>query len=92
MEKAALAQLKAAISEQQQAEDMLDWAAGATTIIITLRGDNDRTLRLDVGNEDYDAVLATVQKVAAAQKQAKETEIDTIITAITAEPEVVVEP
>jgi hypothetical protein len=92
MEKAALAQLKAAISEQQHAEDMLDWAAGATTIIITLRGDNDRTLRLDVGNEDYDAVLATVQKVAAAQKQAKETEIDTIITAITAEPEVVVEP
>jgi hypothetical protein len=91
MEKAALVQLKAAISEQQHAEDMLDWAAGATSIIVTLRSDNDRTLRLDAGTEDYDAVLATVQKIAAAQKQAKETEIDTIITAITAEPEVPVE-
>jgi hypothetical protein len=85
MEKVALAQLKAAISEQQHAEDMLDWAAGSTTIIITLRSDNDRTLRLDVGNEDFDAVLATVQKVAAARKQAKEAEIDTIITGMTEE-------
>jgi hypothetical protein len=58
---------------------MLDWAAGSTTIVITLRSDNDRTLRLDAGNEDFDAVLATVQKVAAAQKQAREAEIDTII-------------
>jgi hypothetical protein len=83
MEKGALAQLKAAISEQQHAEDMLDWAAGATTIIITLRSDNDRTLRLDVGSEDYDTVLATVQKVAAAQKQAKEAEIEAVIASMT---------
>jgi hypothetical protein len=85
MEKEALAQLKVAISEQQRAQDVLDWAAGSTTIIITLRSDNDRTLRLDVGNEDYDAVLATVQKVAAAQKLAREAEIDTIVTGMTAE-------
>jgi hypothetical protein len=85
MEKTALAQLKVAISDQQQAEDILDWAAGATTIIITLRSDNDRVLRLDAGNEDFDAVLATVQKVAAAQKQTKEAEIDTIITGMTGE-------
>jgi hypothetical protein len=83
MEKGALAQLKAAISEQQHAEDMLDWAAGATTIIITLRGDNDRTLRLDVGSEDYDAVLATVQKVAEAQRLAKEAEIEAVIASMT---------
>jgi hypothetical protein len=85
MEKTALAQLKVAISDQQQAEDLLDWAAGSTTILITLRSDNDRVLRLDAGNEDFDAVLATVQKVAAAQKQTKEAEIDTIITGMTGE-------
>jgi hypothetical protein len=85
MEKTALAQLKVAISDQQQAEDILDWAAGATTIIITLRSDNDRTLRLDAGSEDFDAVLATVQKVAAARKQAKEAEIEAVIASMTAE-------
>jgi hypothetical protein len=83
MEKETLAQLKVAISDQQYAEDVLDWAAGATTIIVTLRSDNDRTLRLDAGNEDFDAVLATVQKVAAARKLARETEIDTIIAGMT---------
>jgi hypothetical protein len=40
---------------------------------------------LDAGSEDFDAVLATVQKVAAARKQAKEAEIEAVIASMTAE-------
>jgi hypothetical protein len=85
MEKAVLAQLKAAIAEQQKADDLLSWGASASAIIVTLRGDEDRVLLLDSKDEDFDAVLAVVQKVASARMQAREAEIDTIITGMTEE-------